>query len=216
MTALDPGLLDRSGLLTLLDLDTAPGPEVDRYLDALVRCVARYGIGRVSVQDVARELGVDRTTVYRQVGPIKRQLRLLAARDIGRAFALLPTGADGPVTVDDVIASMTAIVNLARAHPVIMRVRTDDSDQVTLGDIHQVTETLSATGAAVAPLLQLGIGAGWFAARDPRVLANWLVSTLVWLVLMPPDAEVESVLGEIVGPILRPPPAGTAPSTIPS
>jgi AcrR family transcriptional regulator len=196
-------LVDVAPLHAALELDGPPGPGMDRYLDALVRCIARYGIGRVSVQDVARDLGVDRTTVYRQVGPIRRQVRLLAAREIGRAFALLPP-LDRPVGVDDIVTSMANIADLARSHPVVQRVQTDDSDQITLGDVARVTQTLSAAGAAVAPRLQLAMDAGWIARRDPTVLATWLVSTLVWLVLMAPDADARMVLGEILGSVLTP------------
>ena len=198
-------LLDHSPLLKLLEIDTMPGPQLDRYLDSLSRCIARYGLGRVSVQDVARDLGVDRTTVYRQVGPINHQIRLLAARELGRAFALLPTGMDGPVGVEDVVTAMTGIVGMARTHPVMLRIHDDDSDKVTLGDIHRVTATLSAAATAVAPLLDIAMSAGWLARRDPTVVANWLVSTLVWLVLMPPEADVATVLREIVGAVLAPP-----------
>lgn len=199
------GLLDQTRLLELLEIEALPGPNLDKYLDSLTRCIARYGLGRVSVQDVAHDLGVDRTTVYRQVGPINRQIRLLAAREIGRAFAMLPTGLDGRVGVDDVVTAMASIVEMARNHPVILRIHDDDSDKVTLGDIHRVTATLSAAAAAVAPLLDIAMGAGWLARRDPTVLANWLVSTLAWLVLMPPpDSDVRGVLTEIVGAVLAP------------
>ena len=43
-------------------LPSLPPSSLDQYLDAASRCFARYGIRRVSVQDVAKELGVNRTT----------------------------------------------------------------------------------------------------------------------------------------------------------
>jgi AcrR family transcriptional regulator len=58
-----------------------PPASLDPFLDATSRCFARYGVRRTSVQDVAQELGVNRTTVYRQVGNIEQQAMLLAARD---------------------------------------------------------------------------------------------------------------------------------------
>ena len=39
-------------------LPEPPPPDLDIYLDAAARCLARHGVGRTSVQDVARELGV--------------------------------------------------------------------------------------------------------------------------------------------------------------
>ena len=63
-------------------LPPAPPAELDPYLDAAARCLARHGIGRTSVQDVARELGVNRATVYRQVGTVEDMVRLLVAREL--------------------------------------------------------------------------------------------------------------------------------------
>lgn len=42
-----------------------PGSTESRLLDAVVRCAARWGIDKTTVDDVAREAGVSRATVYR-------------------------------------------------------------------------------------------------------------------------------------------------------
>lgn len=46
----------------------------DRLLAATFACVARYGIAKTTVEDVARESGVSRATVYRQFPGGKDQL----------------------------------------------------------------------------------------------------------------------------------------------
>lgn len=46
----------------------------ERLLQATFACVARYGIGKTTVEDVAREAGVSRATVYRQFPGGKDQL----------------------------------------------------------------------------------------------------------------------------------------------
>ena len=47
-------------------IPSPPGGDLDPYLDAATRCFVRYGVRRTSVQDVADELGVNRTTLYRR------------------------------------------------------------------------------------------------------------------------------------------------------
>ena len=46
----------------------------ERLLQATFACVARYGIGKTTIEDVAREAGVSRATVYRQFPGGKDQL----------------------------------------------------------------------------------------------------------------------------------------------
>lgn len=46
----------------------------DRLLAATYACVARYGIGKTTVEDIAREAGLSRATVYRHFPGGKEQL----------------------------------------------------------------------------------------------------------------------------------------------
>jgi len=50
------------------------GVSTERLLQATFACVARYGIAKTTVEDVAREAGVSRATVYRQFPGGKDQL----------------------------------------------------------------------------------------------------------------------------------------------
>jgi AcrR family transcriptional regulator len=50
------------------------GASTERLLQATFACVARYGIAKTTVEDVAREAGVSRATVYRQFPGGKDQL----------------------------------------------------------------------------------------------------------------------------------------------
>ncbi|GAC1537859.1 MAG: hypothetical protein NVS3B12_22330 [Acidimicrobiales bacterium] len=52
----------------LLDAHPAlpePGSPAERIVDATLRCVARWGLTKTTVDDVAREAGVGRATLYR-------------------------------------------------------------------------------------------------------------------------------------------------------
>src|SRR3712207_6942409 len=73
-------------------LQPPPPPSASACLDAAARCIVRDGLAHTSVPDVARELGVSRGTVYRQVGPMPVIVRQLLRREGGRV--LLP--APGP------------------------------------------------------------------------------------------------------------------------
>ncbi|MDP1794674.1 MAG: helix-turn-helix domain-containing protein, partial [Acidimicrobiales bacterium] len=85
----------------------APPPaSLDPFLDGAARCFARHGIKRTSVQDVAKELRVNRATVYRQIGNVDQQVRLLLARDLHRLLAALPatlSAASGPEAIVELL-----------------------------------------------------------------------------------------------------------------
>src|SRR6476646_10925388 len=46
----------------------APDPLTlrDRLLAATYRCVSRFGLGKTTIEDVAKESGLSRATIYRQ------------------------------------------------------------------------------------------------------------------------------------------------------
>lgn len=62
----------------------------DRLLQATFNCVARYGIAKTTVEDVAREAGVSRATVYRHFPGGKDQLvKETISWEAGRFFERL-------------------------------------------------------------------------------------------------------------------------------
>lgn len=70
----------------------------ERILEAALACVARYGIAKTTVEDVARTARVSRATVYRHFAGGKEQLvRELVAWEMARFFLRLAEAvADAP------------------------------------------------------------------------------------------------------------------------
>jgi AcrR family transcriptional regulator len=68
----------------------APPPSRERLLAAAYACVARYGLAKTTMEDVAREAGLSRATVYRYFPQGKDQLvRDVVAWEAGRFFERL-------------------------------------------------------------------------------------------------------------------------------
>jgi AcrR family transcriptional regulator len=184
----------------------APPASVDPYLDAATRCFARHGIGRTSVQDIARELRVDRTTVYRQVGNIGSIVRLLAGRELHRLLADLPErlgGLRGPEAIVDLLATT---VESAQAHPVLRKVLADEPELIGPFIVAELPMMIDLMAAAATPLLHAAMDAGEVAPRDPALLAQMLVRLTLPLVLAPPPGDVTTVLAELLLPVLTPEP----------
>jgi AcrR family transcriptional regulator len=196
------GVFDLATLVT--GLSAVPPADLDPFLDAAARCFARHGLRRTSVQDVARELGVDRTTVYRQVGTIPQQARLLAARELQRMVASIPGRAPQPVGPTGVIEIMASVIDDVRSHPVIAKLLADDTDTITLSTLSELPPLLERVATGLAPMLTAAMSAGVLAPRDPIILAEWLIRLVVTLVLVPPNVNLRTFLSELLLPALTP------------
>ena len=184
-------------------LPAPPPPALDVYLDAAARCFARYGIKRTSVQDVAQELRVNRTTVYRQVGTVESMVRLLTAREMHRLLADLPRHATGPFGPEAAVELLARAVDFARAHPVVAKVIADEPELLGLS-LADMPEVLRRCATAIAPLLDAAMSAGHLARRDPLVVAEWLTRIGTTVILAPPPGDLRDFLREVLVPALRP------------
>jgi AcrR family transcriptional regulator len=185
-------------------LPAPPPRSLDPFLDAAAACFAKFGIRRTSVQDVADAAGVNRATVYRQVGNVESMLRLLSARDLHRLLADVSKAATRATNGPDVIVGyVVAAVEHARAHPVVAKVLADEPR--LLGSLlDEVPEFLGRIAAALVPILEAAIDAGVLAPRDPVVVAEWLSRIAVTAVVAPPPGDLHSFLAELLVPALAP------------
>ena len=68
----------------------------ERVLEATYACIARYGIAKTTVEDVAREAGLSRATVYRQLPGGRDQLIAdVITWEVGRFFGRLADAVAG-------------------------------------------------------------------------------------------------------------------------
>ena len=198
----DADVIDLTVIIT--GLDAPPRPDLDPFLNAAATCFARHGLKRTSVQDVARELGVDRTTVYRQVGTIPQLARLLAARELQQLVTSIPRRASLPVGPEGVVEIMASVIEDVRSHPVMAKFLADDTDTVSLSTVAGLPPLLKKVAEFLAPLLSSSMAAGTLTRRDPVVLAEWLIRLVVTLVLVPPLGELRPFLSELLVPALTP------------
>lgn len=180
----------------------APPASLDPYLDAAAACFARYGVRRTSVQDIAAELKVDRTTVYRQVGNIESILRLLSARELhrhlGEAMARTDRREVSPGSIVRLIARMCTLV---REHPVMAKVLADERELVGADELAAFFQRVAAMSV---PALRQAMDGGTIARRNPAVLSEWIARISATVILAPPPGNLERFLGEVLLPVLTP------------
>jgi AcrR family transcriptional regulator len=187
-------------------LPPVPPSSVDPVLDAAAACFARYGVRRTSVQDVAKQLGVNRTTIYRQAGNIEHMASLLAIRETHRILATLPHRVSWPVGPPAVVDLMATLVAEARAHPVLAKMLADERDTVGALLAGDAPQLLARITGALAPLIAMAMRTGHLAERDPVMLAEWLARIGGSLILVERTDGVRDFLAELLIPALTPPP----------
>ncbi|MEY2472825.1 MAG: hypothetical protein QOK28_2154 [Actinomycetota bacterium] len=85
----------------------------DHIVDATLRCVARWGLAKTTLDDVAREAGLSRATLYRTVpGGKENLMALVSAVELNRFFGELHEAVQGADNLEDTI--VTAVVTAAR------------------------------------------------------------------------------------------------------
>ena len=169
-------------------LPPRPGPELDGYLDATERCVRRYGWSRTSAQDIAREAGVNRTTIYRVLGAKAEIFRLLADRQAHRLIEqAVQRGAavrdSGAPAAEAIIELAAAAIEQVRHNPTIAKLLADEPELVASFMRTGIPEVLDRFTRVLGPRLGAAMARGVVARRAsscPQDAPGILPRALVW------------------------------------
>lgn len=159
-----------------------------RILDAAKSCTERWGLAKVSVDDIAAASGISRATIYRLFPGGKDVLfDALRVRELTEFFDVL-TAAIGTETSDDDLESLVVrIVTTATAelrsdeHLAIMLASEpgDTLDQLTVAGLPRIIRVASEY---LIPLV-----APYAAPNDPSMLIDLLVRLTISYFLAPSD-----------------------------
>lgn len=190
--------------VTVDGLPEPPPPSLDPYLDAAVLCFARFGVSRTSVQDVAAEMKVNRTTVYRQVGNVDSMLRLVSARAVNRIVAgALRRAERTRISAESVAALLAELIKMIRDDPVVRKVLADEMHLIgtMLEDLPTIIDRVVSS---VTPPMEAAMEAGVLARRDARAVSEWLARVAATCIVAPPPGDLGSFLLVVVVPVLAP------------
>jgi AcrR family transcriptional regulator len=187
--------------------DQLPGPppaSLDPVLDATVECIARHGLTKTSLSDIARELGVAPSTVYRKVGSVENAARLVGAREGHRLMLRLPevvAGVEGPRVITVFLAEC---IETTRAHPMVGKILRDEVDLVGRIATRRIEASLTRSAEGAAPLLQAAMDAGHVRRQDPLALGHWIARISMACLLAPPPGDLLAALDALLLPMLTP------------
>lgn len=193
-----------------------PPADLDPVLDAVERCLTRYGLRRTSMTDIAREMGVARTTLYRQVSSIEDGIALVTSRQLfiflDDLTALLGDGAGPETFIDAALRTVTFV----RASPLALRVLNEESELIgAVFTSGRVTDFIDQIVELVTPVFEAAMATGSIRTRDPRLTAAFIVRLIAALILVPVGDDLDALVQLALEPLLQPnrPKAAMSPST---
>jgi AcrR family transcriptional regulator len=149
------------------------GSTEDRIAAALLVCMGRWGLAKTTVEDIAREAGVSRATVYRLYPGGKAAISQAAAvADVQRLVDLL---GDGLAGIEDREELLSSALQLAAAffdqHEALNFLRQHEPAEFQrLVHLDRLDALLMATGDLVGPVLRPAFDTD----AEARTAAIWL------------------------------------------
>lgn len=185
-------------------LPVPPPSSLDPVLDATVTCIVRHGLGKTSLSDIARELGVAPSTVYRKVGSVENAAALVSAREGHRLLDRIPevvAGVEGPRIITVFLAES---IRTVAGHPMIAKILQDEVDWMGRAATQRLAESLAVSAGVIAPLLQQAMDDGQVRQQDPLALAHWIARIGMASIVAPPPGDLLEALDALLLPVLDP------------
>lgn len=185
-------------------LPPRPDPDLDRALDAAERALTRFGIRRATMSDIAREMGVARTTLYRQVSSIEEATALVFSRRLHRFIDKLLELSQFGLDADTLVEVIVRSVRMTLAEPIMKRLLHDEPD--LLGELlttGAVAGLVNQIVSLMTPVLAGAMDAGLVRRSDPALAAEWIVRIVLVLTAVPASEEdLESKVRFVLLPLL--------------
>lgn len=170
----------------------------ERVLEGTLRAVGSLGLGRLTVDDVARAGGVSRQTVYRYFGSRDGVIRAVILREEQALLARLDAAVHGH---DEALPALqTALLealDAAAEHPLLRRLLDTEPEALLPYLLRNDSPVLSAARPMVESLLARF--APHLSDHELGAVADMASRLLVSYVVSPPEESHEDIAGRIAG-----------------
>jgi AcrR family transcriptional regulator len=163
-----------------------------RILDAALTVMSRYGLTRLALEDVAREAGVSRQTVYRYVRSRDGLIQDTILREEEVFFVRMRAAAEEHRQLRPALeAAITAALLAAREHPLLDRLLATEPEAL----LPYLTDGAGPVLAAARPVVTelLGRYVPHLPAADLARVADAATRLIVSYAISPSDEPVETL-----------------------
>jgi AcrR family transcriptional regulator len=168
-----------------LHADTAD-PTTDRILDAAYRELLDFGVRRVSVDNIAKQAGIARITIYRRFANRDDLLGAVAVREGRRLFDKVDTAIADESSIDDqLVEGFVTIFHAVRNHPLVKRTLASEPDVAISWLTAQAGPIIGLARDYLAVHLAQAQQRKQLPRFDPRPVAELIVRIAASFVLTP-------------------------------
>jgi AcrR family transcriptional regulator len=144
-------------IVSMMDAHLAPvAPQATRVLDAALTCVGRVGLSKTTLDDVAREAGCARATVYRHFPSKQHLIAALVEREVATFQRQLLTAAEGAESLGDAVTRVMTTGAGALLRPPVLTFLAAYEPEVLLPYLafERESAVLGAAAQLVAPAFE--------------------------------------------------------------
>jgi AcrR family transcriptional regulator len=155
----------------------------ERVVTGALRCIARWGVAKTTLDDIAREAGCSRATIYRAFPGGKNAVMLATGEaEVQRLLVDLAIALDAADSLADVlVVAMVESVRAIRAHEALQYLMVHEPEHLLVHVSFDALDPLLALATDFgAPYLQR-----YLDARTAREGAEWIARLIVSSVIGP-------------------------------
>ena len=150
----------------------------DALAEAALRCIARWGLAKTTLEDVAREAGLSRATVYRALpgGGKEALFAALADRELTRLAHAVGAAVDATETLEDaVVGAVTTVAGHLDGHAAFQYLLTHEPGLVLPHlAFHELDALLARVRTIGGPMF-----ARFLPPADAAELAEWVARVVI-------------------------------------
>jgi len=157
----------------------------ERIVDATLRCIARWGLAKTTLDDVAREAGCGRATIYRTFAGGKTELLIaVLRREVARAEAAITEAVSGASDLESLLVAGVLTASRMLAFDDALRFLLDHEPDAVLPlmSFERLDALLQHAAAFTAPFLAPYVG-----DQEAQHAAELVVRVVVSYALNPSD-----------------------------
>ena len=177
-----------------------PDPAEQRVLDAAKSCCVRWGMAKVTIEDIANEAGVSRATLYRMFPGGKDVLfEALRVRDIEDFFTRLSVHLEGATDFEDLLVRCVvhATAELRGDQHLSMMLASEPGDVLGELTVDGLPRIIRVATVFLAPLVD-----GYLPRREAARLVE-LLARLVISYFLAPSEQVDLGDAESAGAFIE-------------
>ena len=162
-----------------------------RILDAALVRFGKVGVKKTTIEDIAREAGVDRVTVYRRIGSRDDVVQAAANREVAAVLGEVAEISARHDDIEDLVADIfVTVMTRWRTHPLVNRMLALEPDRVIAKLTIEGTETVAMSITATTAVLEDAVRRGLLRRSPDLMTRAELLCRVIHSLLLAPHGTI--------------------------